>query len=134
MRRGRRESHRLVRVGEQMRHLLAEYLVRGGWHDPRLEGRSVTVSEVEVSPDLRHANVYVSELGRPVSAEVQAALEAAAGRLAGRLAREMHLRFAPRLRFVPDRRFEVADRIERLLREARARELRPMAGEENEGE
>ncbi len=133
MRRGRRGSHRPLRVGEQMRHLLAEYLLRGEPHDPRLEGHSITVSEVEVSPDLRHANVYVSELGRPVSPEVQAALEKAAGRLAGRLAREMHLKYAPRLRFVPDRRFEVADRIERLLREAKARELRPAAGEESEG-
>jgi len=115
-------SPRQRRVAEQMRHLLAEYLTRGEVHDPRLEGRSLTVSEVRVSPDLRHATVYLSELGRPLSEEARRALQAAAGRLAGRLAREMRLKYAPRLRFLADERFEVADRIERLLREARARD------------
>ncbi len=111
---------RQLRVAEQMRHLLATYLLRGEVHDPRLDGRSLTVAEVRVSPDLRHATVYVSELGRPLGEDTRRALAAAAGRLAGRLARDMHLKYAPRLRFVADQQFEVADRIERLLRDARA--------------
>lgn len=114
-------SQRQLRVGEQMRHLLAEWLLRGEVHDPRLEGVSVTVSEVRVSRDLRDATVFLSELGRTLSDEVAAALRAAAPRMAGRLAREMHLKYAPRLRFVADTSFEEADRIERLLRAARAR-------------
>ena len=118
---GELPSQRQLRVGEQMRHLLADWLVRGEIHDPRLDGVSVTVSEVRVSPDLREAKAFVSELGRSLSAEVAAALRAAAPQLAGRLARAMHLKYAPRLRFVADTSFEEADRIERLLKAERAR-------------
>ncbi len=131
-RHGDTSSPRRFRVAEAMRHRLADYLVRGEVHDPRLDGRSLTVAEVRVSPDLRHATVYVAELGRPLSEEARRALTAAAGRLAGRLARDLHLKYAPRLRFVADERFEVADRIERLLREARTRRATPAATEDGE--
>ncbi len=114
-------SQRQLRVGEQMRHLLAEYLIRGETHDPRLEGVSITIGEVRLTRDLRHATVYASELGADLSEPVAAALAAAAPRLAGRLAREMHLKYAPRLRFVADRSFEEAQRIESLLRRQRVR-------------
>jgi len=113
-------SQRQLRVGEQMRHLLAGYLLRNEIHDPRLEGVSVTVSEVRVSRDLRNATVYASELGGELSPPVRAALAAAAGRLAGRLAREMHLKYAPRLVFTADTSFAEAQKIERLLRESLA--------------
>ncbi len=113
-----------------MRHLLAGYLLRNEIHDPRLEGVSVTVSEVRVSRDLRNATVYANELGAELSPPVQAALAAAAGRLAGRLAREMHLKYAPRLVFTADPSFAEAQRIERLLRESLA--ARPAAREEEE--
>jgi ribosome-binding factor A len=123
-------SQRQLRVGEQMRHLLAGWLLRGEIHDPRLDGVSVTVSEVRVSRDLRDATVFASELGRGLSERVAAALRAAAPRMAGRLAREMHLKYAPRLRFVADTSFEEADRIERLLRAGRARAA--VTGEDGE--
>lgn len=109
-------SQRQLRVGEQMRHLLAGWLLRGEIHDPRLDGVSITVSEVRVTRDLREATVFASELGGRLRAEVASALRAAAPRLAGRLAREMHLKYAPRLRFVADTSYEEADRIERLIR------------------
>lgn len=109
-------SQRQLRVGEQMRHLLAGYLLRGEIHDPRLDGVSITVSEVRVTRDLRDATVFASELGGRLRPEIRAALRAAAPRVAGRLARDMHLKYAPRLRFVADTSFEEADRIERLIR------------------
>ncbi|GBD45174.1 Ribosome-binding factor A [bacterium HR40] len=114
-----------------MRHLLAEWLLRHEIHDSRLETVSVTISEVRVSRDLRDATVFAAELGRPLSPTTLAALAAAAPRLAGRLAREMHLKYAPRLRFVADRSFEEADRVERLLRASRRPS--PAGGEEGEG-
>ncbi len=129
----RQPSQRQLRVGEQMRHLLAEYLARGEVRDPRLEGASLTISEVRVSPDLRHATVYVAELGRPVRPEILEVLSRAAPRLAGRITREMHLKYAPRLRFVADESFEAADRIERLLAAARA-ERRTLAEVEEQRE
>ena len=119
MSRARHEpSQRQLRVAEQMRHLLAEHLLRGELHDPRLAGRSLTVAEVRISPDLKNATVYTSELGGGLSDEVAAALQHAAAHLAGWLARQMHLKYAPRLRFVADETVTRAARIDQLLHEA----------------
>ena len=118
---GPSSSHRHLRVAEQMRHLLAEHLARGEAHDPELDGRSLTISEVRLSPDLRTARVFASELGRPLSGEAMAALQRAAGRLAGRRTREMNLKYAPRLHFVPDEVFDYAAKIERVLSDERDR-------------
>jgi ribosome-binding factor A len=112
---GREPSQRQLRVGEQMRHLLAEDLMRGEIHDRRLEGVSITISEVRVSPDLRHAAVFASQLGGTLERAVLDALQHAAPYLAGRLARQMHLKYAPRLKFLRDETFQEAERIERLL-------------------
>lgn len=114
-------SHRHLRVAEQMRHLLAGHLGRGEAHEPELDARSLTISEVRLSPDLRNARVFVSELGRPLSGEAMAALQRAAGRLAGRLGREMNLKYAPRLHFVPDELFDHAAKLERVLSDERGR-------------
>lgn len=129
---GQEPSQRQLRVAEQIRHLLAESLTRGEIHDVRLEAAHITVAEVRVSRDLRHATVFATELGRPLSADAQAALARAAPVLAGRLARQMHLKYAPRLNFVADALFDDAARIERLLAEERARLHLPAAGEDDE--
>lgn len=117
---GRRNGHqersqRQLRVAERMRHLLAEHLLRGELHDPRLAGASLTVSEVRVSRDLRNATAFVAALGAEPGAETLAALNRAASHLGGWLAREMHLKHAPRLGFAVDGSFAHADRIERML-------------------
>lgn len=114
-------SQRQLRVGEQIRHLLAEDLMRGEVHDTRLEGRSITISEVRMSRDLRHATVFASELGQRLQPPARKALEQAAARLGGRLARRMNLKYAPRLHFVGDELFDEAARMERLLKEERTR-------------
>lgn len=116
----RERSQRQLRVGEEMRHLLAEHLVRGELRDPRLAGASLTVSEVQVSRDLKNATVFTTALGAEPSREVLAALDRAAAYLGGWVARQMHLKYAPRLRFVADERFRRAERIERLLSEERS--------------
>lgn len=121
-------SQRQLRVGEQMRHLLAEYILRGDLHDPRLAGRSLTVAEVRCSRDLKTATVYTTELGRDLSPEAMTALQHAASHLAGWLARQMHLKYAPKLRFVPDETFAHAARIGALLHDAE----RPRAADEDE--
>jgi ribosome-binding factor A len=112
-------SQRQLRVAEQMRHLLAEHLVRGDLRDPRLSGRHLTVGEVRVSRDLKSATVFTTELGGELTREAEAALQQASSYLGGWLARQMHLKYAPRLRFVPDDSFAHAARIGRLLHEAK---------------
>lgn len=111
-------SQRQLRVAEQIRHLVAEVLMRGELHDPRLDGVNVTIGEVRISKDLRHATVFAAELGRPLSATTLDALKDAAPALSGRLGRRMHLKYAPKLKFVPDMMFEEAARMERLIEEA----------------
>jgi ribosome-binding factor A len=116
---GHAPSQRQLRVAEQMRHLLAEYLLRGELRDPRLAGRHLTVSEVRVSRDLKSATVFTTELGGELTHEVAEALQQASSHLGGWLARQMHLKYAPRLRFVPDETFAYAARIGQLLHDAK---------------
>jgi len=117
---GSGQSQRQLRVGEGLRHVLAELLLRGEVHDPVLGEAHLTVSEVRLSPDLRHATVFVTELGGELPAELQRALERAAPRLRGEAARRMRLRYAPELTFQADSSFREAARIEALLAEERA--------------
>lgn len=102
-----------------MRHELASWLLRGELHDPALEGASVTVSEVRSSRDLKHATAYVAVLGaETVPSPVLDALNRAGPWLGGRLARSLHLKYAPKLRFEVDDRYEEAARIDGLIRAA----------------
>ena len=109
-------SQRQLRVGEAVRHALAEVLAQGEVHDPVLEGHMITVPEVRMSPDLRLATIYVMPLGGRGGDEVVAALERNKRYLRGVIARKVNLKFAPDIRFRIDERFDEAERIERLLR------------------
>ena len=106
----------MLRVGELIRHALAEMLVRGEIHDPVIEGHMITVPEVRMSPDLRVATAYVMPLGGRDRKEVLEALERNKRFLRGELARHVNLKFAPDIRFRADDRFDEAERIEKLLR------------------
>ena len=108
-------SQRALRVGELIRHALAEMLTRGEVHDPIIETHLITVPEVRMSPDLRLATVYVMPLGGRDATDVVAALERNKGFLRGELGRRVALKFAPDLRFRVDERFDEAARIEKLL-------------------
>ena len=109
-------SQRQLRVGELVRHELAEMLSRGDIHDPVIEGHMITVPEVRVSPDLRLATIYVMPLGgRDIDAVIEA-LDRNKRYVRGEIARRVNLKFAPEIRFRVDERFDEAERIEKLLR------------------
>ncbi|MET3990035.1 ribosome-binding factor A [Bradyrhizobium sp. JR7.2] len=109
-------SQRQLRVGEQVRHAMAEILAQGNVHDVDLEGHIITVPEVRMSPDLKLATVYVMPLGGRDTEVIIAALERNKKFLRGEVARRVNLKFAPDLRFRVDERFDEAERIEKLLR------------------
>lgn len=117
-------SVRVLRVGEQVRHVLAEILARGDVHDETLAGHSISVTEVRMSPDLRHAIVFVKPLLGADEAEVLAALKRNVRYLRGEVSRRVNTKYAADLKFLPDESFEEGDRIDALLREPRvARDL-----------
>ena len=108
-------SQRQLRVGEIMRHALAEVLARGEIHDPVLQQHVVTVPEVRMSPDLKIATCFVMPLGGKDQQEVIQALARNKRYLRGELAHRTNLKFAPDLRFRIDESFEEGSRIDRLL-------------------
>jgi ribosome-binding factor A len=109
-------SQRQLRVGELIRHAVADMLTRGDVHDPVLEGHLVTVPEVRMSADLRLATIYVMPLGGRDLQQVLDALERNKRFLRGEIAHRVNLKFAPEIRFRVDERFDEAERIEKLLR------------------
>jgi ribosome-binding factor A len=112
----RSASQRQLRVGELVRHALAEMLARGDVHDPVIEGHMITVPEVRMTADLKLATIYVMPLGGRDAREVVAALERNKKFLRGEIAHRINLKFAPDIRFRIDERFDEAERIEKLLR------------------
>lgn len=109
-------SQRQLRVGEAVRHAIADILAHGSAYDADLEGHIITVPEVRMSPDLKLATIYVMPLGGRDTETVVAALERNKKFLRGEVARRVNLKFAPDLRFRVDERFDEAERIEKLLR------------------
>lgn len=112
---------RLLRVGEEIRHILADILMRGDVHDDVLQANPTTVTEVRVSPDLRHATAYVEPLGGRNEADVLAALKRHAGFLKGEVGHRLRTKYTPQLRFEIDGSFAEGDRIESLLRSDKVR-------------
>src|SRR3569623_2927451 len=123
-------GQRPLRVGEEVRHALSHILTyeMDRLDDPDLYGKSVTVTEVRISPDLRNATAFVVPLGATVEGEDSGplikALDRAAGYFRGMLAREVRMQFSPTIRFKLDESFEEARRIEAALHDpAVARDL-----------
>ena len=109
-------SQRQLRVGETVRHAIADILSHSNVHDPDLEGHIITVPEVRMSPDLKLATIYVMLLGGRDTDIVIAALERNKKFLRGEIAHRVNLKFAPDIRSRIDERFDEAERIEKLLR------------------
>ena len=109
-------SQRQVRVAEVIRRALSEILARGEVHDPELAGVSVTVAEARVSPDLRHATVYVLPLGGVNTEAVLAALARNRGEIRRLVTDRIELKHSPDLSFRADNRFDQMDRTRELLR------------------
>ena len=108
-------SQRQLRVGELIRHALAEMLARGDIHDDVLARHVVTVPEVRLSPDLKLATAYIMPLGGQDIPAVLKALESHKKYLRGEIAHRVNLKYAPDLRFRADESFAEAERIDALL-------------------
>ncbi|MCX5619519.1 MULTISPECIES: 30S ribosome-binding factor RbfA [Bombella] len=109
-------STRQLRVAEEVRHVLADVFARTEFRDPELYGVTITVTEVRVSPDFRHATVFVTRLGRDDVEAVLPALKRVAPFLRKRLATALRLRTVPELHFQPDISLEHAMEVETILR------------------
>lgn len=109
-------GQRQLRVGELVRHAMAEILARGELREPELEGVIVTVPEVKLSPDLKIATCYVMPLGGQDAKAVVEALDRHRRFLRGEVAHRINMKFAPDLRFRVDTSFEEGSRIDALLR------------------
>ena len=108
-------SQRQLRVGEELRHLIAALLLRQETHIPELDVVSITVSEVSVSPDFSNASVYVMTLGGEMLDVVLPALNLAAPQIGHAIAGKVHLRRMPKLKFFPDTSYENAAKISRVF-------------------
>ena len=109
-------SVRLLRVGEQVRHILSELLQRGDVHDPVLQSHLVSVTEVRMSPDLRHATVFVKPLLGQDEEEVLKALRTNTAYLQREVATRVRLKYAAKLKFRADESFDEGSHIDQLLR------------------
>jgi ribosome-binding factor A len=108
-------SQRQLRVAEEIRHVLAGLFERRDFRDPELADALLTVTEVRTSPDLKHATVYVSRLGRSDVDALLPALKRATPFLRGQVAHALRLKFAPDLSFQPDHALDQAAKIDQLL-------------------
>ena len=109
-------SVRLLRVGEQMRHVLSDILTRGDVHDDTLASHLVSVTEVRMTPDLRHAIVFVKPLLGQDEEAVLKALRTNTDFLQREVARRVSLKYAAKLRFRADESFDEGSKIDALLR------------------
>jgi ribosome-binding factor A len=108
-------SQRQLRVAEEIRHVLAGVFARHEVRDPELAGADITVTEVRIGPDLKHAIAFVARLGREDVDALLPALKRAAPFLRAQVAHGVRLKFAPDLTFQADRALVYASKIDRLL-------------------
>ncbi len=115
-------TQRQLRAGELIRHALVETLREEELQDPALQGVSVTVSEVRMSPDLKHAICFVEPLGGEHADDVVKALNRVARFLRGRLGRHIDMKFTPDLKFIHDESFNTAGEMDRLFLDPRVQQ------------
>lgn len=121
-------SVRLLRVGEQVRHVLSDILMRGDVHDEVLTAATVSITEVRMSPDLRHATVFVKPLLGRDEAAVLKALRTNTAFFQKEVAGRVRLKYAAKLKFLADESFDEGSRIDRLLSDPRV--TQDLGGEE----
>ena len=115
-------SQRQLRVGEILRHALATVLFRGDIRDPDLAGVSVTITQVLPSGDMRHATVYCEPLGGKDADKIIKALNRNKAYLRGQMGHLIDIKFTPDLRFVEDKSFSEAEKIETILKSQRVQQ------------
>ncbi len=108
-------SQRQLRVAEEVRHVLAGLFARTEFRDPDLAGEHITVNEVRIGPDLKHAVAFISRLGRSDAEALLPALKRATPFLRAHVAHALRLKFAPDLTFQPDSALEYAMKIDKLM-------------------
>ena len=109
------KSQRQLRVGEELRHLISNALLRETFYDQIIENNKITITEVNVSPDLKNAKVYIMPLGGENKFEVLDSLNKANGRIKKIISNNINLRQIPKLQFRIDETFEYAKNIENIL-------------------
>ena len=109
------KSQRQLRVGEELRHLISNALLRESFYDQIIENNTITVTEVNVSPDLKNAKVYIMPLGGENKLEVLVSLNKSNGRIKKLISSNINLRQIPKLQFKIDETFEYAKNIENIL-------------------
>ena len=109
------KSQRQLRVGEELRHLISNALLRESFYDQIIENKTITVTEVNVSPDLKNAKVYIMPLGGENKLEVLDSLNKSNGRIKKLISSNINLRQIPKLQFKIDETFEYAKNIENIL-------------------
>lgn len=110
-------SVRLLKVGEQVRHVLSEILARGDVHDEVLATHLVSVTEVRMSPDLRRATVFVKPLLGKDEEKVLKALRTNTAYLQREVAHRVKMKYAAKLKFIADESFDEGTHIDKLLRD-----------------
>jgi ribosome-binding factor A len=111
------KSVRSLRVGEQVRHALSDLLARGDVHDETLASHLVTITEVRMSPDLRHATVFAKPLLGADEEKVLKAMRTHTAYLQREVARRVNLKYAAKLKFLGDESFDEGSHIDTLLRD-----------------
>lgn len=114
-------SVRLLKVGEHVRHILSELLARQMVHDDVLSAHTVSVTEVRMSPDLRHATAFIKSLLGADEAAVLQALRVNTAFFQKEVAGRLKLKYAAKIKFLPDESFDEASRIDALLNDPRVR-------------
>ncbi len=112
---GREPSQRQLRVGESVRHAIAELLTRSDMIDPELDGKVITVTEVTISPDLRQATAYVMPLGGEDVDTTIEALNRNRKFFRGRIAKALTTKFTPEITFASDGSFDYSDKMRILF-------------------
>jgi ribosome-binding factor A len=114
-------TQRQLRAGENIRHVLVAILRKGEIRDPALVDKSITVGEVRMSPDLKHANIFVAALGLHDGEEIAAALNRASKYLRGECGRALASKFTPDLRFLADTSYDAALKMNDLFNDPKVR-------------
>lgn len=128
-------GQRQLRVGERIRHILSDIMRRGGLRDPDLQNTGmITVTAVDIGPDLQHAAVFVMPLGGEKADTIVEALNRASGYFRSEMARELDLRYTPKLSFKIDRSFDEAAHIDKLLGRYEIRKDVDKEDDDNDGD
>lgn len=122
-------SVRLLRVGEQVRHALSDILMRGEVHDETLASHLVSVTEARMSPDLRHATIFIIPLLGANAEGVLKALRTHTAYLQSEVARRVNTKYAAKLKFLLDESFDEGSHIDQLLRDPKV--ARDLGGDAN---